>query len=147
MLCAKILLRVKLNFVEDSNGMKRLKYLLLIFGLVVCGGLVAFVPSTSVSADALSDACDGAPNSALCLEMKKTGQFEANVKIIVNTLLYVLGAVSVIVIIVAGILYTTSGGDPALITKAKNTLLYAVIGLVVAISAYAIVNFVIDQFK
>jgi len=126
--------------------MKRLKYLLLTSGLIVCCGLVALVPSTSVSADALSDACDGAPNSALCIEMKKKGQFEANIKIIVNTLLYVLGAVSVLVIIVAGIMYTTSVGDPALITKAKNILLYAVVGLVVAISAYAIVNFVISRF-
>ena len=126
--------------------MKRLKYSLLTSGLVVCCGLAAFIPLTSVSADIVSNACVGAPDSELCKEMKNKGQFEANVKIIVNTLLYVLGAVSVLVIIVAGIMYTTSGGDPALITKAKNILLYAVVGLVVAISAYAIVNFVISRF-
>jgi biopolymer transport protein ExbB/TolQ len=50
----------------------------------------------------------------------------------------------VIVIIVAGIRYTTSGGNSNSVAAAKNTLLYAVIGLVVAVFAYAIVNFVIQ---
>jgi biopolymer transport protein ExbB/TolQ len=52
----------------------------------------------------------------------------------------------VIVIFIAGILFATSSGDPALITKSKNALLYAVVGLVVAIMAYAIVNYVIGVF-
>ena len=43
-----------------------------------------------------------------------------------------------------GIRYTTSGGNANSVTAAKNTILYAVIGLIVAILAYAIVNWVID---
>ena len=42
-----------------------------------------------------------------------------------------------------GILYTTSAGDSNKVTTAKNTIMYAVIGLVIAIFAYAIVNFVL----
>jgi hypothetical protein len=50
-------------------------------------------------------------------------------------------------IIVAGIRYTTSGGDASSVTAAKNTLMYSIIGLVVAILAFAIVNFVLKAFK
>ena len=68
------------------------------------------------------------------------------IKTIVNVLLFILGAVAVIMIVIGGIRYTISQGDSSAITSAKNTILYAVIGLVVALLAYAIVNFVIAQF-
>jgi hypothetical protein len=68
------------------------------------------------------------------------------IKIVVNILLFILGAIAVIMIVVGGIRYTTSGGDSSGITGAKNTILYAVIGLVVAVMAYAIVNFVLGAF-
>ena len=64
-------------------------------------------------------------------------------KTIVNVLLYIIGAVSVIMLVLGGIRYTISQGDSSAVTSAKNTILYAVIGLVVAILAYAIVNFVL----
>ena len=67
------------------------------------------------------------------------------IKDIINLLLYVLGAVAVIMIVIGGIKYTTSNGDSSAVTSAKNTIMYSVIGLIVAILAYAIVNFVIDS--
>lgn len=65
---------------------------------------------------------------------------------IVNVFLFIIGAVSVLMIIYGGIRYTISGGDAKNVTAAKDTVLYAVVGLVVAIMAYAIVNFVVNQF-
>jgi len=65
---------------------------------------------------------------------------------ITNVMLYVIGAISVIMLIIGGIRYTISNGDSGAITNAKNTILYAVIGIVVAILAYALVNFVITSF-
>ena len=62
---------------------------------------------------------------------------------ITNVALFIIGAVSVLMLIYGGIRYTISGGDEKAITSAKNTILYAVIGIVVAVAAYAIVNFVI----
>jgi hypothetical protein len=128
--------------------MKRIKYAILTLGLLVGFGL-ALMPINTHADSVLNAACadPSASNSALCKEASKSDQLPTVTKTITNTLLYVLGAVSVIVIIIAGILYATSSGDASLITKAKNTLLYAVVGLVVAIMAYAIVNFVITQFK
>ncbi|RYX79413.1 hypothetical protein EON76_01675 [bacterium] len=55
------------------------------------------------------------------------------------------GIVAVIIIIVGGIRYTTSNGDAAKVKSAKNTILYAVAGLVVIISAAAITNFVVQN--
>lgn len=73
-------------------------------------------------------------------------KLEDGIKDIVNILLFILGAIAVIMIIIGGIRYTTSNGDAGSIKSAKDTILYAVVGLVVAILAYAIVNFVIGAF-
>lgn len=65
---------------------------------------------------------------------------------ITNVLLFIIGAIAVIMLIIGGIRYVTSGGDSAAVTSAKNTILYAVVGIIVAILAYAVVNFVISSF-
>ena len=72
---------------------------------------------------------------------------ESLVKQFVNIFLFAVGALSVIMLIWGGIRYTTSAGDSNKVQAAKNTVLYAIVGLVVAILAYAIVNMVIDKFK
>lgn len=65
---------------------------------------------------------------------------------ITNVLLFIIGAIAVIMIVIGGMRYVLSGGDSNQITAAKNTILYAIIGIVVAILAFAAVNFVIDSF-
>lgn len=57
----------------------------------------------------------------------------------------VLGAISVLVITIAGLQYILSGGDPQKTAKAKDTILYAVIGLAVAVLAFSIVRFVLER--
>jgi hypothetical protein len=64
---------------------------------------------------------------------------------IVNIFLYIIGAVAVLMLVYGGIRYTISGGDAKNVTAAKDTILYGVVGIVVAILAYAIVNFVIGE--
>lgn len=64
--------------------------------------------------------------------------------IIVNVALFIIGAICVLMLIYGGIKYTTSAGDEKAVTSAKNTILYAVVGIVIAILAYALVNFVIS---
>lgn len=65
---------------------------------------------------------------------------------ITNVLLFIIGAISVIMLIIGGIRYTTSNGDQQAVQNAKNTILYAVVGLVIAILAFAAINFVISSF-
>lgn len=62
---------------------------------------------------------------------------------IINVILAALGFVAVAVIIIGGISFITSQGDSAKVAKGRNTILYGIIGLVVALLAFAIVNFVL----
>jgi hypothetical protein len=66
---------------------------------------------------------------------------------VTNVLLFVIGAISVIMIIIGGLRYVISGGDASKVSAAKNTILYAVVGIVIALLAYAIINFVIGSFS
>lgn len=126
-------------------------------------GIVATIGGAPVAFAA--DACDKDPKSAACEVQKGVNRSGGNdqakncgpsgakrvcgledfIQSIINILLFVIGAVSVIVIIIGGIRYVLSAGDSSQVTAAKNTVLYAVVGLIVAIMAYAIVDFVVDK--
>jgi hypothetical protein len=67
----------------------------------------------------------------------------AHLQAIVNTVLSVTGAIAVLIIVVAGFKYITSQGNPNEVTVARNAIIYALIGLIVIIAAFAIVNFVV----
>ena len=62
---------------------------------------------------------------------------------ITNMLLFLIGAIAVIMLVIGGLRYVISGGDQAAVTAAKNTILYAIVGIIVAFLAYAAVDFVI----
>ena len=113
--------------------------------LSVVGLVTAFATPTfaaySNPKNCISSGVDSAGGSAA-----KTADPGAIVKSIVNVLLFIIGAVAVVMIIIGGIRYTVSQGDQSQVSSAKNTILYAVIGLLVAIFAYAIVNFVVTSF-
>ena len=66
---------------------------------------------------------------------------------VLNIAYFLMAIIAVIVIIVSGITYATSSGNAASVTKAKNQILYAVIGIVVVITAYAITNFILSRFQ
>lgn len=105
----------------------------------------SFIPYT-VLANPQNSACDGV-NSVTGGSGACTGDaFTGKIGNIVNVALYIAGALAVLVIIYSGIRYITSTGDAARIKAAKDTLIYAIVGLIVAMLAYAIVNFVIGRF-
>ena len=62
---------------------------------------------------------------------------------IINAVIGILGLVCVVVVIIGGVNYMTSSGDAGKVKKAKDTILYGIIGLVICVLAFAIVNFVI----
>ncbi len=64
----------------------------------------------------------------------------------INVFLFIIGAIAVVMVVYGGFKYVVSGGDSTSVTSAKNTILYAVIGLIIALLAYAIVNFVVSSF-
>jgi len=67
----------------------------------------------------------------------------AHLQTIVNTVLAITGAIAVLVIVVAGFRYIISQGDPNAVSTSKNAIIYSLVGLVVIIAAFAIVNFVV----
>jgi len=64
---------------------------------------------------------------------------------ITQTIIYITGAISVIMIVIGGLKYVFSAGDSAGVQSAKNTILYAIIGLVVTLFAQVIVSFVLSK--
>lgn len=134
--------------------MKRLRHI-IIASFVALLGLTVTPLATSVSAiDVFDEACPtgtaggtgGAQSSKLC-GAAKTDDAPDIIKNVINTLLFVLGMIAVIMIVIGGIRYATSGGDSTQVQAAKNTILYAVVGVVVAIMSFAIVNFVLARLS
>lgn len=69
------------------------------------------------------------------------------ITIVTNLLLGIAGSIAVIFIIVGGIQYAVSAGDDGKVKSAKDTILNAVIGLVITVVAYAAVNFIVSIFR
>ena len=125
--------------------MKKLKIML---ASLFTAASVALVPIASVGAIDVLPQCSNSATTvgngtvdSICAS--KNDNIKTIIKNIVNILLYLVGALAVIMLIVGGIRYTTSAGNSANVTAAKNTIMYALIGLVISILAYVIVNFVI----
>lgn len=76
-----------------------------------------------------------------------TDDLLGTVKNIINAILGVLGIVAVVVIILGGFTFLTSQGDAGKVMKGRNTLLWGVIGLLVSLFAFAIVNFVLGAIS
>lgn len=95
-------------------------------------------------------ACDGVggtwdPGEGTCSSGGQDSDIGSIFKTIANVLLLIIGSVAVIMLIIGGIRYVVSAGDSNALQGAKNTILYAIIGIVVAFMAFAAVNFVIGQ--
>lgn len=113
--------------------------------MFVSGSLVAIAEAPAVHADTISDIKAGVTGSGGSGAKNQGSQVAVVIRVVVNILLFLIGAFAVIMIVIAGFRYVASNGDANTVSSAKNTILYAVIGLVVAFLAYALVNFVIDQ--
>jgi hypothetical protein len=106
-------------------------------------GLGVLLPAPSTYAVEVFNECQE-QSSSVC---NGSNDAPSMVKTAINASLYVLGMVAVLMIVIGGIRYATSAGDAAQVKSAKNTILYAIVGLVVAIMAFTIINFVLNWFK
>ena len=111
---------------------------ILVVGVIAITGAMGALDASAITLQEGAEAarCDGCPKNLF----GETGVF----KQITNTILYIVGIIAVIMLIIGGIRYVISGGDAKKVTDAKNTVLYAIIGLVICFLAFAIVNFVIS---
>lgn len=104
--------------------------------------VVVPVDAQAATIDVLSS-CDANSEGKVC--QGGGGGIFAMIKGIVNLLITVGGIIATIMIIVGGIRYSTSGGDPKGVSGGRDTIVYSVVGLVVSIMAFAIVNFVLNR--
>ena len=117
-------------------------------------GVMALVPlsvhaSISTFGALVGDSCDDSglteKDSSLCSKDAKNQQVDKYLKNIINFLLMVVGVLAVVMIIISAFKFATSAGDSAKLTSAKNTLLYSIIGLSVALASFWIVNTVLAE--
>jgi hypothetical protein len=95
---------------------------------------------TNVDVNSLGTAAD------TCSSDTTSGtKIDAIVKLAINVFSLVVGLIAVVMIIIGGLKYITSGGDSGNITGAKNTIIYAIVGLVVVALAQFIVHFVLAK--
>lgn len=115
----------------------------LMFSLATVTGLVGSAPVYAATPKA--DACAALQqlDSTRTCDGKDTG-INSLIKATVNILSYVVGIAAVIMIIISGLKYVTASGDPSNVTSAKNTLLYAMVGLFIAALAQFLVRFVLS---
>ena len=113
--------------------MKRFKNALMAVSALVPSTAMALAEAQCQGLDSVGGSCGGDG----LLNFLQTN--------VVNALFVIAGAIAVVIIIIGGIGYIASTGDPQRITKAKHTILYAVIGLIVVVIARAVVGFVIAR--
>ncbi len=126
--------------------------------LALLAGLAApvFAPMAAQAATNTKDLCEGSggkwdadaslPNGGSC-KSSDGRTVTGTLQQLTDVLIFLVGAIAVVMIIVGGLRYVTSSGDQNSLSGAKNTILYAVIGLIVAFMAYAIVHFVFAAFN
>jgi len=122
-----------------------MKTKLLIAAALLIGSFSLLAVGTTNTAYAASAsktaACNGLTQIDTTQDCGNGGSGVANiVKAVVQIISYIAGAVAVIMIIISGFNYITSGGDSNKVAAAKNTLIYAVIGIAIAVLAQVIVN-------
>jgi magnesium-transporting ATPase (P-type) len=132
--------------------MFKLRNLFLAIGIIAS---ISFTSTSVVSAQIHELRC-GANSAATGTDTKNNGCAKApanapslndTVTKIINILSSLVAVVAVIMIIVGGFRYVTSGGDSARVTSARSTIFNAIIGLAIAILAQVIVRFVIYEVK
>lgn len=109
---------------------------------------IVIVPLTPVAAVNVFQDCTGdAASSSICKAANSDKLFGAGSlwNRILNVFTTVIGAVAVLMIVIGALRYVTSNGEPAQLSSAKNTIMYAAIGLVLAAMSNAIVNFVLTN--
>lgn len=125
-----------------AHMVQKLKMALLVMAValstVVFGGVVAQAAAVDPKTEVTNGITSAGGGSTVT-------DLPTLVQSIISVLLFIVGAVAVVMIIIGGLRYVTSNGDQSHVKAAKDTILYSVIGLIVAILAYAIVQFVVSK--
>lgn len=124
--------------------MKSLITKLIILTTLALATLVP-VMSPQVLAQGKQDACEGVALTGQGCDSTDGPSVDSTIKLAINLLSLIVGVAAVIMVIVGGFKYVISSGDSNNINSAKNTILYALVGLVIVALAQIIVIFVLNK--
>lgn len=131
--------------------MKKIKNMLIVAASVFALSAPALLPSVASAQNINSNLCAGASASLSsgtdCSGAQATNSLNNIIKLVINLFSVIVGIVSVIMIIIGGLKYITSGGEASNISGAKNTIIYAIVGLVIVALAQFIVHFVLGKVQ
>ena len=117
---------------------------LLVAGATMCAISLAMAAPT-MALTCPSGSIRSSANTLAECNVEADDSLMPTIKTIIYIIIGVLGLAAVVVIVLGGVSYTTSAGDPGKVKKAKDTIMYGLIGLVVALLSWAIVNFVLSS--
>lgn len=124
----------------------KIKNIIMALALILTFGASVPLSAQAATVGGLEELCriDANKSSDICKDYIESTDNQVGLLIarVLKTMLFIIGALSVVMIVYAGFNFVTSAGDSGKVNKAKGVILYAVIGLVVSLLAYAIVSFV-----
>ena len=130
------------------NLIKKLTALMGLSLLIATAG-PAIPANAALFEGSVNQACQGTQleesDSSSCDGTRTDNRVADILRLVLNIFSWVTGVIAIIMIIIGGLKYITSGGDSAGVNSAKNTLLYAVIGLVIVAMAQILVRFVVKK--
>lgn len=125
--------------------MKRIKLLIISFAALLSLSS-AMVPATVLADTPKSVVCQSLDSGADCNKTSNNSlDLNKVIKLVLNILSVVVGIAAVIMMVIGGMRYITSGGDSNNVSSAKNTIIYALVGLVIVAVAQLIVKFVLNS--
>ena len=129
--------------------MKQLRLILATLTLLVgLGGAMAPAVVSAASSTPKQTVCQTLGSNNDCTSTPHNSvSLNHVVKAVIDVLSVVIGIAAVIMVMVGGFRYITAGGDANNVSSAKNTIIYAIVGLVVVALAQAIVQFVVNKVK
>lgn len=117
--------------------------------IVVAVVSTAVCLAVSIPAAAQINPLDASCNAAGANKSKELcsggGSLEDVLANVISAMIFLIGAAAVVAIVIGGIYYVTAAGDESKVKSAKNTIMYAVIGLILAVVSYGIVDFVLTR--
>ena len=122
----------------------RIKRFVLALVMMMAVGIGVLAPNASAVSCPTGSIRGSADSLAEC-NIESDGSLWPTVQTIINVVLGIVAVIAVIMIIIGGIEYTVSRGDATKTKKGRDTIIYSVIGLVIALLSFAIVNFVLSE--
>lgn len=128
-------------------GLTTIKHVAAAFAVLVSGVFASsLVLAPAATYAAPKDEVCNAIGAAGCNANEDKGtDIQKAITFVVNLLSVIAGLAAVIMLILGGIKYVTSGGDSSKVASAKNTIIYALVGLVIAALAQVLVHFVLKE--